>query len=114
MNIRIATQLAIVVTVVGTSQASAAQKIDIDAAKALARQENCTKCHAVDKKKEATSFKEVATKYKGKKDAETTLIKHITSGPKVKLDDGTEEEHKIIKTKDDVQLKNLVGWILSQ
>jgi cytochrome c len=38
----------------------------------------------------------------------------MTTGPKVKLDDGTEEEHKIINSKDAAALKNLAGWILSQ
>ena len=37
----------------------------------------------------------------------------MTSGLKVKLEDGTEEEHKIIDTKDPAQLKNLADWILS-
>ena len=46
-------------------------------------------------------------------DAETALIKVITTGPKVKLDDGSQEEHKIIKTKDAGEQKNLVQWILS-
>jgi cytochrome c len=32
----------------------------------------------------------------------------------VKLEDGTEEEHKIIDTKDKAELKNLVEWILAQ
>jgi len=32
----------------------------------------------------------------------------------VKLEDGTEEEHKIIDTKDMKELKNLANWILSQ
>jgi len=37
----------------------------------------------------------------------------MTTGPKVKLDDGTEEEHKIIDTKDPKELSNLAQWILS-
>jgi cytochrome c len=31
----------------------------------------------------------------------------------VKLEDGTEENHKIIDTQDQGAIKNLVGWILS-
>ena len=41
------------------------------------------------------------------------MIKHMTTAPKVKLEDGTEEEHKIIDTKDQAELKNIVQWILS-
>ena len=82
-------------------------------AEALAKKEGCLKCHAVDKKKEAVSLKEVAKKYAGKADAEATILHQITAGEKVKLEDGSEEEHKIIKTKDKAELDNLIGWILS-
>ncbi|HWJ94918.1 MAG TPA: c-type cytochrome, partial [Telluria sp.] len=78
-----------------------------------ARQNGCLKCHAIDKKKDGPAYKEVAAKYKGKADAEERLVHHITSGEKAKFPDGHEEEHKVIKTKDPVQLKNLVQWILS-
>ncbi len=57
--------------------------------------------------------KRLRLKYKGKADGEEKLIKNITTGPKVKLEDGTEENHKIIDTKDQAEIKNLVGWILS-
>ena len=86
---------------------------DAAAAQALAKRSNCFKCHAIDKAKEAKPWKEVAAKLKGKADAQDKLIKHITTGPKVKLDDGSEEEHPIIKTKNQDDIKNLVDWILS-
>ena len=95
-----------------TSSATAA--VDADAAKALAKSNDCFKCHAIDKDKKGPSYKKIAAKYKGKADGEDKLIKNITTGPKVKLDDGKEEEHKIIDTKDPKQLKNLVQWVLSQ
>ncbi len=98
-------------SVLAASTASAA--IDEAAAKALAKKNDCTKCHAIDKTKKGPSYKKIALKYKGKADAEAALIKNITTGPKVKLEDGTEEDHKIIDTKDQAELKNLVGWILS-
>ena len=90
-----------------------AQAVDADAAQALAKKEGCMKCHAIDKKKDASSYKEIAAKWAGKPDAEAKLIHHITSGEKVKMADGTEEDHKIIKTKDVDQQKNLIDWILS-
>jgi cytochrome c len=93
--------------------AASAAEIDAEAAKKLAKRNDCFKCHAVDKTKKGPSYKSIAIKYKGKTDAEATLIKQITTAPKVKLDDGTEEEHKIIDTKDQNEMKNLVGWILS-
>jgi cytochrome c len=90
-----------------------AWSVDADAAQALARRSNCFKCHSIDKKKDAPSWHELAAKLKGKPDAEATLIKHITTGPKVKLEDGSEEEHPIIKTKNQDEIKNIVDWILS-
>ena len=92
----------------------AAQAADADAALALARQNNCLKCHAIDKEKDGPSYKKVAEKYKGKANAEARLIEHITSGEKAKFDDGHEEEHAIVKTKDPAQIKNLAEWILAQ
>lgn len=93
--------------------APVAQAADADAAQALAKKEGCLKCHAVDKKKEAKSFTDIGKKYAGKADAEAKLLHHITSGEKVKMEDGTEEDHKIIKTKDVAEQKNLIAWILS-
>lgn len=97
--------------------AFSAEALDADAAKALARQNNCLKCHAVDKDKDGPAFKKVAEKYKGKADAEKRLMEHLTSGEKAKFPDGHEEEHKVVKTsppKDMEQVKNLVQWVLAQ
>ncbi|HET9463158.1 MAG TPA: c-type cytochrome [Thiobacillus sp.] len=91
-----------------------AADIDADAAKALAKKNQCFKCHAIDKTKKGPSFKKIAAKYKGKADGESKLIKNFTTSPKVKLADGTEEDHKVIDTKDMNEMKNLANWILSQ
>jgi len=88
--------------------------VDADAANKIVKDDGCTKCHSVDKDKKGPSFKKTAAKYKGKADAEGKLVTFLTTGPKVKMDDGTEEEHKVVKTKDAAQVKNLVQWILSQ
>jgi cytochrome c len=97
--------------------APSAWAVDVEAAKALARQNNCLKCHSIDKDKDGPAYNKVAEKYRGKANAEARLIDHITSGEKAKFPDGHEEEHKIVKTsppKDMAQIKNLVEWILSQ
>ena len=99
------------ITLAFSVNASAA--VDVDAAKALARENNCFKCHGIDKEKDGPSYKKVADKYRGKPGAEEKLIHHVTSGEKAKFPDGHEEEHKIIKTKDMGEIKNLVDWILS-
>ncbi|HET7832991.1 MAG TPA: c-type cytochrome [Gallionella sp.] len=93
--------------------------VNADAAITLAKQNACLKCHNYTKEQQAAKPKdgkpwyEVAAKYKGKADAEATLLTHINTGPKTKFPDGHEEEHKIIKTKDEAQQKNLVNWVLS-
>ena len=100
----------------GLSVSSATAAPDVEAAKALARQNNCFKCHSVEKEKDGPAYKKVAEKYKDKPDAEARLIEHITSGEKAKFPDGHEEEHKIVQTSppnDKAQIKNLVDWILS-
>lgn len=90
-----------------------AADVDVAAAEALAKKSNCTKCHAVDKKKDGPSYKETANKYKGKADAAAKLTTHITTGPKVKID-GVEEEHAVVKSKDATEISNLVQYILSR
>ena len=92
---------------------SSSYAFDAATAETLARQNGCFKCHSVEKKKEGPTYREVAAKYKGKADAESRLITHITTGEKAKFPDGHEEEHKIIKTKDMNEIKNIVQWILS-
>jgi len=93
--------------------APAAQAADADAAQALARQNNCFRCHAVDKAKDGPAWKEIAAKYKGKPEAAQRLYTHLTTGEKAKFADGHEEEHKIIKSPDPAKTKNLIDWILS-
>jgi len=100
--------------VVFAFSANAIAAVDEDAAKALARENSCFKCHSVSKDKDGPAYKKVAEKYRGKANAEERLITHITTGEKAKFPDGHEEDHKIINTKDKAQLKNLVDWILSQ
>jgi cytochrome c len=82
--------------------------------KKILKDNDCFKCHAIDKTKKGPSYKKIAAKYKGKEaEGEEKMIKNITTGPKVKLEDGTEEEHKIIDITDKEELKKLVRWILS-
>lgn len=87
---------------------------DEDAAKALMKSNDCTKCHAVDKTKKGPSFKKIAEKYKGKADGQSKIVTSLTTGPTVKMSDGTEEKHKVIDTKDQKEVKNLADWILAQ
>lgn len=101
------------IAVAGLAASPAFAAVDAAAAEATARQNGCLKCHAIAKQKDGPSYKEVAAKHKGKPGAEARLYTHITSGEIAKFPDGHEEEHKIIKTKDQTEIKNLISWILS-
>jgi len=93
--------------------AATAMAVDAEAAKALARQNNCFKCHGTDKDKDGPSLKSIAAKYKGNADAESKLTTHLTSGEMAKFPDGHSEAHKKVEPNDPAQVKNLVEWILS-
>lgn len=78
---------------------------------ALAKAKNCMSCHAIDKKLVGPSYKDVAAKYAGQKDAVATLAAKVQKGgvgawgqipmppnPQVSADDA----------------KKLVEWVLAQ
>jgi cytochrome c len=92
---------------------SAHAEVDAAAAKAFAKQNNCLRCHGIDKAKEGPAFNSVAAKFKGKPDAEAALLKHLSSGEPAKFPDGHTEAHMILKSDDAAATKNLVDWILS-
>jgi cytochrome c len=75
---------------------------------ALAKKNNCLKCHAVDKAKDGPAFKEVAKKKKGPADAEAKLADFILKGGKV-----GKEDHDPIKSKSADDAKALAKWILA-
>lgn len=95
------------------STGAALAAVDADAAQALMKKSNCGKCHALDKKKDGTPYKETAKKNQGKADAEQKLYIHLTTNPKVKVE-GKEEEHTSLKTNKEADVRNVVRWILSR
>jgi len=97
--------------------AGPALAFDEEAAKALARQNNCFKCHGATKAKDGPAYHDVAAKYKEKfkgdqAAAEQRMYTHLTTGEKAKFPDGHEEEHKILKAPEP-EIRNLIQWILS-
>jgi len=87
--------------------------VDVEAAKALAKANDCLKCHAADKDKRGPSMGKIAAKYKGVPDARAKAVEHMTTGPLVKLSDGSEINHKIVDSKDVNGLANIADWFLS-
>jgi len=108
-----AQKFAVLAMGIGFTFAVTATAADAEAAKALARQNNCFKCHGTDKDKDGPSLKSIAAKYKGQADAESKLTTHLTSGEMAKFPDGHSEAHKKVEPNDPAQVKNLVDWILS-
>lgn len=70
----------------------------------LAKSAGCTKCHEMDKtKKGAPGYKEMAAQYKGKADAEATILKKIND---------PNGDHPNMKAKPE-EIQTVVKWILS-
>lgn len=92
---------------------ASAAGFDEDQAADTLERNKCLKCHSIDKKKEGPPYKEVAKKYRGKADAEKKIVKHLTTAPMVEID-GVEEEHKVIKVKNEAEMLNLIRWILAR
>jgi cytochrome c len=68
----------------------------------LAKSSGCLTCHAVAEKKMGPAFKDVAAKYKGKSDAEATLVANLKAG----------KGHPAVKASD-ADLTKLVKWVLA-
>ena len=102
--------VAVALIVLGANQP--VEAVDARAAQNVLRQDKCMTCHAVDRKKDGPSFKEVAEKYRGKADAEAALTRHISEPSMVEVD-GQEEEHGTVSTIDPDVIKNVVHWIMS-
>lgn len=72
------------------------------AQEALAKSSGCLNCHAVEGKKIGPALKDIAAKYKGKKDAEATLVAKLSAG----------KEHPAVKASAD-DVKSIVKWVLT-
>jgi len=68
----------------------------------LAKSSGCMTCHAVDAKKMGPSFKDIAAKYKGKADAQATIVANLKAG----------KGHPAVKSSD-ADTASLVKWILA-
>ena len=73
-----------------------------NAQEAAAKSAGCMNCHDVATKKMGPSFKEIAAKYKGKADAEATLVAKLSKG----------EGHPAQKASP-AELGGIVKWVLA-
>jgi len=72
---------------------------------ALSKAKKCTTCHAVDKTKVGPSYKDIAKKYAGQKDAEAKLATVIVKGNGAGMPPSPQVN--------DAEAKKLSAWIMS-
>jgi cytochrome c len=72
------------------------------ASEALAKSSGCMTCHDLATKKMGPSFKDIAAKYKGKADAEKTIVANLMAA----------KGHPAVKTSD-ADTVALVKWVLA-
>lgn len=87
--------------------------LDVAAAEQAIKDNNCHKCHTVDRKKDGPAYRDVAAKFRQEADSEEKVIHHITAGELVKFPDGHKERHKKIKLSSQDEVINVARWILS-
>ena len=80
-------------------------------AEAALKKHGCLKCHSVSADKDGPSYKSVAAKYKGQKDAAAKLEGELKKGS-MKVD-GKDVKHAAFKGSD-ADLKSVVTYILSR
>ena len=78
---------------------------------ALATSKNCMACHAVDKKLVGPSYKDVAAKYAGQKDAADKLAAKVMKGGSGVWGPVPMPANPQVN---DADAKKLVAWILAQ
>ena len=94
------TALAAAIVAAGLLTAGAAQ------ANADLANKHCSKCHEMDKKKKGPAYKATAAKYKGKADAEATLVKAV-------MDSSGDHPEMTTKPSAD-EVRTVIKWVLQQ
>lgn len=83
---------------------------DLAAAAEMAKANGCYSCHAAAEKIVGPSFKDIAAKYKGDKDAAASLAQSIQYGSKGKWGRIPMPPHATLSGSD---LKALAGWVMA-
>ena len=77
----------------------------------LAQKKNCMACHAIDKKLVGPSFKDVAAKYAGDKEAAGKLVTKVLKGGVGAWGQVPMPANPQVS---EAEAKQLVGWVLQQ
>jgi len=80
------------------------------ASEKLAQTSGCMTCHAIDRKVVGPSYKDVAAKYKGDKNAEANLVKKVKAGGSGTWGSIPMPPNAHVKEDD---IKSIVHWILT-
>ena len=88
------------------------EPVFVEAAQALAKKNDCFKCHAIDKEKKGPSYKKIAAKYKGQ-DVVATLMQKVRAGGKGVFGPMPMPPNGADKIADG-DLKDALAWILKQ
>ena len=83
----------------------------VQADEALAKKHNCTACHQIDKKLVGPPYKDVATKYRGQKDAAVKLAEKVKNGGQGVWGPVPMPPNAAVS---DADIKTLVAWVLAQ
>ncbi len=83
------------------------------ASEALAKQAGCATCHALEKKGLGPTWRDIATRYKGQKDAVDRLASNVRKGSKGVWGKAPMTPTPATKISD-ADLRTLVGWVLKQ
>ena len=102
---------AVVALTAGLVWAPVSQAQDTKAAEAALKSHGCLKCHSVSADKDGPSYKSVAAKYKGNKDAAGKLEGELKKGSMSV--DGKATKHAVFKGSE-ADLKHVVSYILSR
>ncbi|MCA3250692.1 MAG: c-type cytochrome [Pseudomonadota bacterium] len=89
------------VIVAGALLAAGAAQANADLAN-----KHCSKCHEMDKKKKGPAYKATAAKYKGKADAEASLLKAV-------MDPNGDHPEMTTKPSAD-EVRTVLKWMLQQ
>ncbi len=79
----------------------------------LAKSKNCMTCHSVSNKVIGPSFKDVAAKYSGQKDAENKLVQKVLKGSAGTWG-GPSSVMPANPQVSEAEARTLVKWVLSQ
>lgn len=77
------------------------------------KKQGCLKCHAISRKKDGPSIKEIAKKYRDEEGGTAKLREHLTLSPDIEVD-GKTEKHKKFESKSDTDMDAVIEWILSK